>query len=283
MIVIAEGETRLLLDPEQGMTVHSLEYKGQELIHLDLERRATGATYGIPILFPTPNRVSGDSYMYGGKSVAAQMHGFLRHENFEVIEASDTTVSGKVAFDGSYPMFPYPGAFDLSLSVKDDAVTWKFMVTNSGDEAFSYGLAIHPFFKKEEGMQFTADFSSLMVSGDDRIPNGTLEAVAGTAMDFRKGVPVKDINMDSMFLTNGLLHSIIGYKGFSVSIEGSGDFGHAVVYTSPDKPFFCLEPHTCSTDAHNLASKGFQKEASLVVVEPFSRHESFVCIRFEKK
>jgi len=58
MISIAKGDIRLVIDPEFGMTIHSLAYRGKELIHLDLDRRATGATYGIPILFPTPNRVS---------------------------------------------------------------------------------------------------------------------------------------------------------------------------------------------------------------------------------
>jgi galactose mutarotase-like enzyme len=47
----------------------------------------------------------------------------------------------------------------------------------------------------------------------------------------------------------------------------SREFTHAVVYT-PDRPTFCIENQTSSTDAHNLFAHGFKRESHLLVVAP---------------
>jgi aldose 1-epimerase len=41
-----------------------------------------------------------------------------------------------------------------------------------------------------------------------------------------------------------------------------------VVYTPPERPFFCVENQSCSTDAHNLYSQGLQEAAHLTILDP---------------
>ncbi len=44
----------------------------------------------------------------------------------------------------------------------------------------------------------------------------------------------------------------------TVELKVSGDFCLYVVYSPKDENFVCVEPQTCSIDAHNLHEKGFE-------------------------
>ncbi|MHB1318245.1 MAG: aldose 1-epimerase, partial [Anaerolineae bacterium] len=45
-------------------------------------------------------------------------------------------------------------------------------------------------------------------------------------------------------------------------------FTHSVVFTPTERPFFCIENQSCSTDAHNLYAQGLQEAAHLTILEP---------------
>jgi aldose 1-epimerase len=51
-----------------------------------------------------------------------------------------------------------------------------------------------------------------------------------------------------------------------MQLSTSNEFSHVVVYT-PNAPYFCIENQTCSTDAHNLYTRGYHKESGLEIVE----------------
>ena len=74
----------------------------------------------------------------------------------------------------------------------------------------------------------------------------------------------------------------VDYTGCSMDIECSEAFNHAVVFTSPEKEFFCIEPQTCSTDAFNMAEKGFAKEAHLLTLEPGNKHMHRISFRLSR-
>jgi len=62
-----------------------------------------------------------------------------------------------------------------------------------------------------------------------------------------------------------IYYDILGVK---LTLTASAFFTHAVVYTPPSRPFFCVENQSCSTDAHNLHAQGLLKEAHLAVLKP---------------
>ena len=55
-----------------------------------------------------------------------------------------------------------------------------------------------------------------------------------------------------------------------------------VVYTPPGRPFFCMENQTCSTDAHNLYSKGLEKEAHLLIAGQGKKVSGWVYVKVER-
>ena len=56
--------------------------------------------------------------------------------------------------------------------------------------------------------------------------------------------------------------------GLRVELSGSSELTHLVVFTPPDRPFFCIENQTSSTDAHNLWAQGKKKVSHLLIVPP---------------
>ena len=224
MISLHNDYVSLRADEHDGMTVVSLKCKGMETVLYDDERRKSGATYGIPILFPTPNRISGGEFTFNGKCIKGEMHGALRHAAFRITSQSETSVEGEVPFSALGETFPYDGRIKLSLHIEGTAVIWDFSVINEGDEPLAFGLALHPFFRKTASMRFSS------------------------SLDYE---------------------------------IGSDEFNHVVVYTSPERPFVCVEPQTCSTDAHNLYSKGYEKESGLIIVPDKASHSFSAVISFK--
>ena len=275
MILLENDYIKLEADPEDGMTVCSLVYKGIETIEADAERRKAGSTYGIPMLFPTPNRVAGDGYIFNGKTVKGIMHGNLRHSSFNIEELSSDRVRAVLPFSALGQFFPYEGLFSLGLSVDGHSVMWDICVMNDGDEPLSFGFALHPFFCKQEGMMLSSTLEYEMEADEGKIPTGRW-----TRTEFGKDRPVSSIDTDTVFFADSSIASTLSSDLYKLTISGSEDFDHVVIYTSPGKSFVCVEPQTCSTDAHNMYSKGFRKESGLIIVPGRSSRRLWVRMDF---
>lgn len=280
MIVLEKGNLALTVNPDDGMTVTSILYKGMETVFFDQERRKSGATYGIPLLFPTPNRVSGDSFVFDGQTIPAVMHGPFRHRRFSVKKASPDHVYAECAFEPSDRYFPYEGRIGIEIVVDGCSVAWTFTVCNEGARPFAYGLALHPFFLKRNDGVFGANVASLMLADADKIPSGALEDVSRCGLDFRSPTKVSSIDTDSVFITDGDMRAYLDFGCYRIDMDSYGGFEHVVVYTSPDRPFICVEPQSCSTDAHNLYNKGYAEESGLITAAPGSVLEHGFKLRF---
>ena len=54
-----------------------------------------------------------------------------------------------------------------------------------------------------------------------------------------------------------------------------------MVYAPDGERFFCVENQTCSTDAHNLFSRGFTMESGLRIVPPSEERGGLVTYAIE--
>src|ERR1700716_2528100 len=58
VLSIKQGDTLVKLAPNAGANVFSISYKGTELIKSPKSlKELPGFAYGVPVLYPTPNRV----------------------------------------------------------------------------------------------------------------------------------------------------------------------------------------------------------------------------------
>jgi aldose 1-epimerase len=122
-----------------------------------------------------------------------------------------------------------------------------------------------------------------MEADSQLLPTGNLLAVQGTEKDFSSKTKVSALSLDSVFTTSGRkpMLASLSYPECTLEMSGSEQFTHAVVYTRKELPFICLEPQTCSTDCHNLYTKGFISQSGLELVEKGGYDKGFVEFRWK--
>lgn len=276
MITLQNEFLGVVIDPERGMTIESLLYQGKEYLVWEKEKKESRRTYGIPFLFPTPSNVADNVYQFQGRQLPAVMHGFLRNETFWVVEQSLSQMTGLCSFDGSNPLFPYRAMFSVSIVLEERNLSWNIAITNLGEEAFGYGLGLHPYFRKAPGMLISTSFADYLPCDPQLLPSGEIKSVQGTILDFRELKAIDDLVIDMVFLSEGPFHSTLRYQDSEFELSASEDFTHGVLYTDTQKDYICIEPMTCSTDAHNLAASGYQRASGLIVLEAGEQRESWV-------
>ena len=266
-ITIRKGNIEASVDFEEGMNVTSLKYKGIEVIECDEERKKRGATYAIPVLFPTPNRTAGGSYSFRGDSVSAVMHGYARHTAFAIRSQSESSVSGFSDFRGA--SYPYDISMDLEIKAEESSISWIFSIENKGEKEFPFSIALHPFFRKELFSTITTNSMYEMEATEDKIPTGRMIRVGNENGYDRK--PVAEVNADTVYYSdNGCIAELDGDE-LSLVIKGDDSFRHLVIYSYPGSSFICAEPQTGSTDFINLSERGFEREASLLSLKKGER------------
>ncbi len=272
VFTLSGPDLRVSIDMKNGMNAPSLIYKGQELLHFDGSKMKEGSLSGSPILFPTPNRIRENTFIFAGKKSQAVMHGQARTNPFTLVEtkvdAAFCSITGSLVLGDEVVPYDYPSHLFVTVTVTEKSVGWDYTVRNTAGHPLGYGFALHPLFIKKEAMEIVSDVSYVMEADGDLLPSGKLIAVAGSEHDFSKGKQVSSLSLDRVFTTMGkAANNSIKYSDFTLTMEGSEQFTHTVVYTRPEMPYVCLEPQTCSTDCHNLYERGFIRESGLSIVQ----------------
>jgi aldose 1-epimerase len=286
VFILSGPSLTVCVDMLDGMNVVSLVFKGKEMIWYDEKRKREGATYGIPLLFPTPNRVRDNRFLFQGKYSKAVMHGEARKAAFTLVntEVTDTDcqVCGKITFGNGGIASDYPCEFTVTVKISETSVIWEYSVVNTGTETLGYGFGLHPLFVKYEGLEISTNRDYEMEADSQLLPTGKLLAVQGTEKDFHTKTKVSALSLDAVFTScNKPMVASLYYPEGTLEMSGSNQFTHAVVFTRTDLPFVCLESQTCSTDCHNLYSGGFVSQSGLELVEKGGYDKGFVEFRWK--
>lgn len=290
------GDMTVCVAPTEGMNICHVQYGNYAIIEGNMERRANGATWGMPILYPTPNRINGGYAHFQGavlplfwKGKQLPMHGAARHMAFAVegtaVCEDHAEITGYVDFTPgteAHNYFPYASRLSLTVKVYADRVEVTHTVTNKDKNDLGFGLAYHPFFTKHGATRIRTGAKSFYVTDENLLPSGELKPAEGV-YDLSKPVDVDSLSLDHVYtnLPKDEDSCEIFYDeiGLHVTLKATEDFTHLVVFT-PKQPFFCLENQTCSTDVHNL-SREFD-HAHLQIVKPGEAISGTVTILAQK-
>ena len=251
---------------------------------------------GNPILYPTPNRVRGCSFDFNGityklvkKGKNRYIHGLVYDEEWKydlpLIQEDCVVLKTWIDFSEESPMyqaFPFKHRLIVEFRLYEMGIKLIYSVENYDDKNLPFGFALHPFFEKlsgDNGTYITIPADYVMESTPDCLPTGKVIKVGKTRFDIRKPKAVGELDIDHNYIgMKSGLSSTINYENklFYLSLDTSDDFTHLVLFTPQGERFFCLENQTCSTDAHNLYSKGYQKESGLIIVSPGYAHKGYV-------
>ena len=268
---------------------------GNETLYYDGKSPLASFAVGNPLLFPFPNRITDAMYTWKGTTrlqkkdgIPIQLHSMLFDETSFTHDAPAATdvcasLTTRIRVDENHPIYRgYPFAFllEFTFTVDEKGVSIGHRLNNLSGEDMPYGIAYHPYFNKlsgedetyihvpctymyEEDTDVEPEFFNKTAAGLGMIPNvmptGNLLEVAGTVADILKPTPVGQIDVDTVYTSvapNPTATIDYRKQGFKLSISGSEEYQHYVVFTPQGKPYFCIEPQTCSTDAINLYARG---------------------------
>ncbi len=282
--------------PEGGSNLFSFTFGGVELLRQpDSLRQLQGRGYGTLILYPTPNRVRNAQFTWEGKTYTFPanwhehfIHGLVRDKpwSYEQAVADEHSARVRTWIDfepgtPQYRFFPWRSRLSLTFTLSTDGLEIRYEVRNQDTRALPYGFATHPYFNVlgSRDQTFLWVPAQAHMQAVNYLPTGKLVPLEGTPYDVRRPTPLSKLNLDDVFW--GMTpDKPMGWeardRGIRMTLPASAEFTHAVVYTPPTKPLFCMENQTCSTDAHNLYAKGFQKAAHLLIVQPGTSQSGWV-------
>ncbi len=282
---LTAGNTVAKFSAQQGANLFSLQVGGQELLwqpeSLD---RVAGVSCGVPVLYPTPNRVKNAQLTFGGKTVSFPanagknfIHGLVNRHRWTVLETEQAadlaSIRCRCSFEAGEELgkqYPFPHLLEMNITLRPGSVRWTYTVDNtSGSGPVPFGFALHPYFRylgERKATYLTIPASHLM-EAENKLPTGNLlpvEKPVGEPMS------LEGTNYDDVFAgMSPERPTTIEFRDpkIRITIRASEAFTHLVVWT-PDRPFFGVESQTCSTDAHNLHAAGKAEAAHLQVCPP---------------
>jgi len=301
----------VLTDEENGQQAVVLPTLGSNCVHYTIARggesvdllysppdpdalsgRASG--YGIPILFPWPNRIEGGRFTFEGTEVvldtaepgAHVLHGFVLNRPWTVVSQGASNQEGawvtcafrSADFEDVGRQWPFPFEVEATYRLRDGTLALTVTGRNPGPGRLPCGMGFHPYFPlplEDSGSRGTCTVQlpcdRTWPLREDCIPTGDVELASG-AFDLREPTPLADRFYDHVWtgVTVQEGWSRCAFRdpssGISIAVEADEAFREWVLYAPKSRPVVCFEPYTCTTNAVNLASRGI--DGGLTVLEP---------------
>lgn len=258
------------------------------------ELQARPTSYGIPILFPFPNRLRDGVILFRGQRYAIDppRHGFVRDKAWQVVGTGATEEAGawitarveaSTYTEAILRQFPFPFVLEVTYRLRDGGLHMETVMQNTGAQAMPVGFGIHPYFRCPTPGTLCVPARQRWELADS-LPTGRLLPVDG-AYDLRQPRDVAPLALDDIY--TALLPDPDGQvrcrlldqaHGLETTVAfAAADFPHVVVYTPPaPRQAICIEPYTCPTDGLNLQERGIDSQR--IVLEPGERRHSTISV-----
>ena len=260
----------------------------------EIARKPTA--YGIPILFPFPNRIRDGRFAFDGREypVDPPRHGLVRDKPWTVVGRGASETEGAwvtVALDARdhertiLACFPFPFRIAVTYRLRANALELTAAASNTGDRAMPAGFGIHPYFHAPDGatVSVPAERRWELV---DSLPTGRTLAVDGR-YDLRRPRPIAGLELDDVYTAlaadaDGRVRCVIddpSVRRTVIEVDPRA-LPEVVVYTPPPpRAAICVEPQSCPTDAFNLAARGM--DAHVVRLAPGEEARWSIIVRSE--
>lgn len=260
--------------------------------------------YGIPILFPFPNRIREGRFTWNETPyqiplAAGQVnaiHGFCYDRPWRVIEQTEQSVTGRFQLSVDDPDrrqgWPADCVIDVRYRVIENRLECQFRISNPDTRPLPWGLGTHAYFKLPFGRQSSPEHCLLTVPVTEEweldafLPTGRRTAVESRD-SLRQGVRFGSRTFDNVYTgwesDGGTVRCSIMDEVPGIEMHQVCDgrlFREAVVYTPPARNAVCIEPYTCVTDAINLHAR--ELNAGLNVLEPGGTVQTWIAIQVSR-
>lgn len=257
------------------------------------EGKQKSTHYGIPLLFPYPNRIEGGRFSWDGTEYQMSpdkvlfddagnaIHGLCLDRPWRVAEQSADAVTGVFRLSVDAPdranFWPTDTEIQVSYRVLGSCLRSDIRIVNPTDRPLPWGFGTHSYFNVPLSPETKRSQCSLMVPARrvwdlaDGLPTGTKQDCP-PGVRLHEGCSFQDLQIDDIYTDvmedRGVIVCRITDPAAGVAVEQrcSPDFRELVVFTPPWSSSVCMEPYTCVTNAINLQQRGI--DAGLRVLAP---------------
>lgn len=258
------GALRLAVRPDLGGCIAGLWHDGTPVMRAteptELEVSHRSASYP---LVPYSNRVGHRHFRWQGKDYTTaanfsnnphSLHGVAWLRAWELVSsaADELTLRYEHQADAHWP---FAFTVEQHFNLTPQQLSVRLVFTNTADIAQPVGLGWHPYFPKRARSRLRAELSGRWESGANQLPT---HPVAQRGIDDE----VSQLAFDNCFEGwAGAAH--ISDEVFSLQLSSS--LPYLVVYTPPDKDYFCVEPVSHVNNAIQMADPA---RHGLLAIEP---------------
>ena len=258
------AQSLAVLAPSRGGMLTRLRIAGRDLLYLDqatFEDLSANVRGGNPVLFPSPGKLAGDAFAWGAARGSMKQHGFARALPWALEERGTGSPGGAYArlclraSEATRAQYPWDFRAEYTYTLRGRALRIDLRVKNESDGPMPFGAGFHPYFA-------VADADKARVRIETRATRAFDNAEKREApfAGFDLTLPEVDLHLLDHGSTEAAL-ALEGEPAPRVTLRGSPEFTHWVVWTLKGRDFVCLEPWTCPGDALNTGDR-------LIVLSP---------------
>ena len=244
-LVDDDAKSIVTIAPARGAIVTRFGVGDRELLFLDestLQDPGKNVRGGVPILFPSPGRLTGDRFTSHGKSGAMKQHGFARDSAWTVTERGDRELVLTLASsERTLAMYPWRFRLEGRFALRGACLRFDLKVTNDDRDPMPFAFGTHPYFLVRDKSRA-------------RIPTAATRAfdnVKKEVVPFR-GFDLTAPEVDLHLVDHGdsAARLEVG-DGTAIAIRCSSELRRWVVWTLGGRDFVCVEPWSAPGDALN--------------------------------
>lgn len=251
--VLKTDQTRAVVRPDRGGIVTSFAVDGRDVLYLDPDTLADptkNVRGGVPVLFPSPGKLAGDAWSYGGASGALKQHGFARDLPWRVVASDPAVVLELTSTSETRARFPWDFRYVLTYTLRDRTLRIDQQVQNRSSTTMPFGLGFHPYFRVAQADKASARIETPATRAFDNVSKQTIE--------LRGPIDLTQKEVDLHLIDHGSSECRLALPAGAITIRGSDAYRRWVIWTLAGKDFVCVEPWTCPGNALNTRENLFE-------------------------
>jgi galactose mutarotase-like enzyme len=265
------GRSAVTIAPERGAIVTRFRVGDRDLLFLDgstLGDPTKNVRGGVPLLFPSPGRLTGDRFERAGRSGSMKQHGFARDVPWTVDALSSKDAAratlGIESTQATRAMYPWDFRLTVTFTLRGPRLRLDVTVHNTGAEPLPFAFGIHPYF-------LVTDKAGASIATK---ATRAFDNVTKTVVPFH-GFDLTASEVDLHLIDHGSTASMLAWgDGAHLAIRASPELVRWVVWTLAGRDFVCVEPWTAPADALNTGE-------SLLELAPAARKALWIEMELE--
>ncbi len=246
---LKNGELTVLINTHGAELISVSDRSGHEFIWQGEEWKKHA-----PILFPICGQLLEGKYVYNGIEYKMRKHGFTRDSEFEVISASDNSITLELSSnDETRALYPFEFKLTARYELDGDKLDFHATIENTGMHILPYMFGWHPAFT----LGGSREIGSFYVTLPEKKSLTWHKLQHECFVDpFYTSYPIKSgkyyLNEDEIYKNDTMIFSSVphtvklagGAQKHSVTLSYSDNLPYLAIWKSPtaNARFICLEP-----------------------------------------